>query len=67
VKPEWAKWLKKLLYGSHEMRYEVRAIDAEGSEFVVGWSSLRSGGTPMSIVKEHPVWHSPTVIDKREC
>jgi len=63
---KWVKWLKKLLYRDERPYYEIRAINAEGTEFVVGWSSLRSGGTPMKIVKEHPEWHSPIVFDTKE-
>ena len=44
----------------------VRATNAEGKDFVVGFTSLRSGGTPMRLVNEHPVWHSPIVIDTKE-
>lgn len=66
LKKKWVSWLlKKLLYRD-EMRYEVRATNAEGKDFVVGWSSLRSGGTIMKIVKEHPEWHSPIVFDTKE-
>jgi len=61
---KWLKWL--VFYRDDEMRYMIRATNAEGKDFVVGWSSLRSGGTPMRIVKEHPEWHSPIVIDTKE-
>jgi len=61
---KWTQWFKKLLYRD-EMRYMIRAIDGEGKDFVVGWSSLRSGGTPMKLVKEHPLWHSPVIIDTK--
>jgi len=61
---KWLKWL--MFYRDDEMRYMVRATNAEGKDFVVGWSSLRSGGTPMRIVKEHPEWHSPIVFDTKE-
>jgi len=65
LKKKWVSWLlKKLLYRK-EMRYEVRATNAEGKDIVVGWSSLRSGGTPMRIVMEHPEWHSPIIIDTK--
>ena len=61
-------WLKRLWRryrkeARDHSRFMVRATDAEGKDFIVGWSSLRSGGTPMRIVKEHPEWHSPIVID----
>ena len=62
---QWVKWIIDL-FKTDDMRYEVRATNAEGKEIVVGWSSLRSGGTPMRIVKEHPVWHSPIVLDTKE-
>jgi len=65
MKPEWVKWIIDM-FKTDEMRYEVRATNAEGKDFVVGWSSLRSGGTPMRIVKEHPEWHSPIVFDTKE-
>lgn len=66
----WKKlsaWFGNLCPGYRdEMRYMVRATDGEGKDFVVGWSTLRSGGTPMRIVKEHPEWHSPIVFDTKE-
>jgi hypothetical protein len=62
---KFSAWFGNLLYRD-EMRYMVRAIDGEGKDFVVGWSTLRSGGTPMRLVKEHPLWHSPIVIDTKE-
>ena len=66
LKNKWVSWLlKKLLYRD-EMRYEVRATNAEGKDIVVGWSSLRSGGTPMQIVIQHPGLHSPIVFDTKE-
>jgi len=61
---KWLKWL--MFYRDDEMRYMVRATNAEGKDILVGFTSLRSGGTPMRIVNEHPVWHSPIVIDTKE-
>jgi len=64
---DWLKrlWRRYRKEASHS-RYMVRATDAEGKDFVVGFTSLRSGGTPMRIVNEHPLWHSPIVIDTKE-
>ena len=61
----WLKRLWRRKEASHS-RYMVRATNAEGKDFVVGFTSLRSGGTPMRIVQEHPEWHSPIVLDTKE-
>jgi len=63
LKRLWRRYTKE---AARHARYMVRATDAEGKDFIVGFTSLRSGGTPMRIVKEHPEWHSPIVFDTKE-
>ena len=66
LKRLWRRYMIKEAGPRCHSRYMVRATNAEGKDFVVGFTSLRSGGTPVRIVKERPDWHSPIVIDTKE-
>ena len=49
--------------GDKGQRYEIRAQDEDGQEFVVGW-----GETPdawEAAIAAHPSWHSRRVIDRQ--
>lgn len=50
--------------GDEGQRFEVRALDGGGEEFVVGWTNRADGSDLVRVVKLHPVWHSPRVIDR---
>lgn len=47
-----------------EQRYEVRAKDGQGREFVVGRTNHADGGRPMHQAMQHPLWRrSARVVD----
>lgn len=50
--------------GDRGQRYEVRAKDFSGREFVVGWTNVRDGGEVVKVVNDHPSWHSHAVVDR---
>ena len=43
-------------------RYEIRALDADGEEFVVGWSN--NWNAFIRGIDAHPSWHSRRVFDR---
>lgn len=51
--------------GDKGQRYEVRYKDGKGQERVAGWTNREDGGQLVTMVKMHPVWHSPQVVDRR--
>lgn len=50
--------------GDRGQRYKVVAFDGNGEEFGVGWTDDPNGGSLVKMVRKHPVWHSPKVIDR---
>lgn len=48
--------------GDKGRRYEIRAKDEDGNEFVVGWSDSATAFTDG--INLHPSWHSRRVIDR---
>lgn len=49
--------------GDKGRRYEIRALDEDDEEFVVGWSDVDDGKLN-ELVNLHPSWHSPRTIDR---
>lgn len=47
-------------------RFEVRARDDAGKEFVLGWTDSRAGSPLVELVNRHPKWSEPRVIDRRK-
>lgn len=50
--------------GDLGQRYEVRYIDADGAEKVLGWTSRADGGNLARGLTVHPVWKLSRVIDR---
>jgi hypothetical protein len=50
--------------GDRGQRYEVRFIDGDGEERVMGWTDQADGGPFAQAIRRHPVWHSWRVIDR---
>lgn len=50
--------------GDRGQRYEVRYLDADGSEHVMGWSESYPQNY-VDAINAHPSWHSPKVVDRR--
>jgi len=50
--------------GDRGQRYELRYLDADGSEHVMGWSEAYPHKY-VDAIKKHPSWHSARVIDRR--
>lgn len=50
--------------GDRGQRYEVRYLDEDNEERVMGWSESYPHNY-VAAVKAHPSWHSPRVIDRR--
>lgn len=46
-------------------RYEVRCTDGYGRDVLVGYTNRAEGSDLILLVKRHPVWHSPRVIDRQ--
>jgi hypothetical protein len=51
--------------GDRGQRYEVRCLDEDGAEKVIGWTDDPTGGGLVRGVDAHPAWRSPRVIDRR--
>lgn len=57
----------KTRVGDKGQRYEVRAmveINGQDEEHVVGYTDDETGGGLVRMLKLHPSWHSPRVIDR---
>jgi hypothetical protein len=50
--------------GDNGQRYEVRFVDENGAEKVMGWSESYPQNY-VDAINVHPVWHSPKVIDRK--
>lgn len=48
--------------GDHGQRFEIRAQDEDGAEFVLGWGEHPDAWA--DAVAAHPSWHSRRVIDR---
>lgn len=58
---------KKHKVGDKGQRYEVRAKDREGKEFIIGWCGTLEGAERFAEgVKFHPSWHDPKIIDRED-
>jgi hypothetical protein len=44
-------------------RFEVRCTDGFGRDVLVGYTNRAGGGDLVQRVRNHPVWHSPRVVD----
>lgn len=53
--------------GDENQRYEVRCLDGNDKEMVMGWTDEADGGGLARSVELHPVWHNCTVIDRNPC
>jgi hypothetical protein len=51
--------------GYASQKYEVRARDEMGIEFVVGWTSDKLGEPLVTEVEKHPHWYHPRVLEKK--
>ena len=49
--------------GDHGQRYEVRCIDGDGKEMIVGWSE-KYPQSLVDAVNATPSWTKPRVIDR---
>lgn len=52
--------------GECNQRYEVHCDDGEGKDMRVGWTSKADGGALAEMVRLHPSWNNPRVIDLHE-
>lgn len=50
--------------GDKGQRYEVWCFDGEGGLMQVGYSEEPDGGSLTQMVHEHPMWHSPWIVDR---
>jgi hypothetical protein len=57
------KWDCKDHVGYKGQRYEVRYIDGDGVEQVMGWTNDANDNAFTDAIKAHPVWHSPKIVD----
>ena len=51
--------------GDNGQRYEIRFIDGDGKKYVAGWTDNKDGKPFVQSINNHPVWHSPKVIDRK--
>jgi len=52
--------------GDRGQRYEVRFLDENDKERVLGWTQTERGvETFKRAIAAHPNWHSPKVIDRK--
>ena len=52
--------------GYHGQQYEVRALDENRIEFVVGWTDDPNGAPLVGMVQKHPSWSSARVLECRQ-
>jgi hypothetical protein len=45
-------------------RYEVRCTDGAGRDILVGYTNRANGDDLVLLIRRHPVWHTPRVIDR---
>lgn len=50
--------------GDRGQRYEVRYLDEDNQERVMGWSESYPQNY-LDAINAHPSWHAPYVIDRR--
>lgn len=50
--------------GDKGQRFEVRAVDANGKEFVIGWCNDPEATIYLKMVDVHPSWHAPKIVDR---
>jgi hypothetical protein len=50
--------------GDRGQRFEVRYLDGDELEHVIGWTTDPAGGGLVEVINKHPVWHAPRVIDR---
>lgn len=52
--------------GDNRQRYEVTCTDENGKTRVVGWINLPDGGPLVEMVRLHPSWTCPVVVDRHK-